>query len=246
MGRIILYLLIFAVVFGENKDLNIYPSSMKQLNFTTKAEKEFNENYKNFENLLKIMSEKNIEYEELNEDDKRLYDSAEETFSNYWQTITNGCNWYCGGGPVGLSVSSYLGEDEGITSYLPHYITDFSYQTAWVEGVKGDGIGEWIKFNFKNSAPVTSVIISNGYVKNRALYKANGRVKRLKLYINDELCKILNFNDVCSEQRFDLDIIEFERDKTYVLKFEIAEVYKGTKYDDTVISEINFDGIGVH
>jgi hypothetical protein len=31
-----------------------------------------------------------------------------------------------------------------------------------------------------------------------------------------------------------------------VLKFEIIEVYKGLKYNDTAITEIYFDGIDVH
>ena len=30
------------------------------------------------------------------------------------------------------------------------------------------------------------------------------------------------------------------------MKFEILEVYKGLKYDDTAISEIYFDGLDVH
>jgi len=246
MGKIILYLLIFAVVFGENKDLNIYPSNIKQLNFTTKAEKEFNENYKNFENLLKIMSEKNLEYANLNEADKKLYDSVDETWPNYWQTITDGCSWYEGGGPIGFGSSSYLGETSGDISYLPYHIHDFSYKTAWVEGVSGDGIGEWIEFYFKNSAPVTTLMISNGYVKNQKSYEENGRVKKLKLYINGKVYGFLNLKDVCSEQRFEIEPIKFEKEKICVLRLEIVEVYKGTKYDDTVISEINFDGIGVH
>jgi len=32
----------------------------------------------------------------------------------------------------------------------------------------------------------------------------------------------------------------------WTMKFEIIEVYKGTKYDDTAITEIYFDGIDVH
>lgn len=32
----------------------------------------------------------------------------------------------------------------------------------------------------------------------------------------------------------------------WTVKFEIVEVYKGTKYNDTVISEIFFDGTDVH
>jgi len=31
-----------------------------------------------------------------------------------------------------------------------------------------------------------------------------------------------------------------------ILKFEILEVYKGSKYNDTAITEIYFDGIDVH
>ena len=31
-----------------------------------------------------------------------------------------------------------------------------------------------------------------------------------------------------------------------VLKFEIIEVYKGLKYNDTAITEIYFDGMDVH
>ena len=32
----------------------------------------------------------------------------------------------------------------------------------------------------------------------------------------------------------------------WTLRFEILEVYEGDKYDDTVISELFFDGIDVH
>ena len=32
----------------------------------------------------------------------------------------------------------------------------------------------------------------------------------------------------------------------WTLKFEILDVYPGEKYDDTVISELYFDGIDVH
>jgi len=89
-------------------------------------------------------------------------------------------------------------------------------------------------------------MISNGYVKNQKSYEENGRVKKLKLYINGKVYGFLNLKDVCSEQRFEIEPIKFEKEKICVLRLEIVEVYKGTKYDDTVISEINFDGIGVH
>lgn len=192
------------------------------------------------------MSNQGIEYEDLSTKEKALYNSVDQTWSNYWEIITDGCNLYEGGGPIVIGSSSYLGENSGSAGYFSYYIHDFSYKTAWVEGVAGDGLGEWIEFYFESSAPVTTFIISNGYIKSPKLYLENNRVKKLKLYINGEVYGILNFKDICSEQRFEIPPIKFQKDKTNVLRFEIMEVYKGTKYDDTVISEINFDGIGVH
>jgi hypothetical protein len=32
----------------------------------------------------------------------------------------------------------------------------------------------------------------------------------------------------------------------WTMRFEIMDVYKGDKYDDTAITEIYFDGIDVH
>lgn len=41
-----------------------------------------------------------------------------------------------------------------------------------------------------------------------------------------------------------MDALQLKKDWT--LKFEILEVYEGSKYSDTVISEIYFNGIDVH
>lgn len=91
-------------------------------------------------------------------------------------------------------------------------------KTSWVK-VEGDGIGEWIEFYFKNSAPATAFVISNGYVKNRKLYLENNRAKKLKLYINGEVYGFLNLKDIYSEQRFEVSPIKFQKDKK--LCFEI-------------------------
>ncbi|MDG1014836.1 MAG: hypothetical protein P8O09_06440 [Flavobacteriaceae bacterium] len=42
------------------------------------------------------------------------------------------------------------------------------------------------------------------------------------------------------------DFENFQSIPNWKIRFEILEVYKGDKYDDTVISEIFFDGIDVH
>ena len=74
------------------------------------------------------------------------------------------------------------------------------------------------------------------------LGQKNSRVKKLKVYLNNKEFVYLNLQDNISEQHFYVpEIGNF--DNHFAIKFEIMEVYKGTKYDDVVISEIYFDGL---
>ena len=156
-----------------------------------------------------------------------------------------GCSWYCGGGPMSIKATSELNPNKGFT-YIADNIHDFSLRNAWIEGKKSSGIGESITFEFiENGPPVTTVEIFNGYMKTEKTWEENGRVKKLKLYANDEAVAILNLEDVKSLQRFQIGTHQKKKGNLY-LKFEILEVYKGLKYDDTAISELNFDGTGVH
>ena len=50
---------------------------------------------------------------------------------------------------------------------------------TWAEGVEGDGLNEWLKFDFVFPINITSIRIWNGLKISQALYKANGRVKKL-------------------------------------------------------------------
>ncbi|MDR1341935.1 MAG: Hint domain-containing protein [Prevotellaceae bacterium] len=159
-----------------------------------------------------------------------------------------GCSWYCGGGPDSIFSSSALksSHDFGYTAGNAH---DFSLRTAWVEGATGYGIGESITYRFsKQSPPVTAVEIYNGYMKSEKAWQDNSRVKQLKLYVNSKPYAMLNLLDIKSKQIFTIAKapgLQGESDDLY-LKFEIVEVYKGNKYDDVAISEIEFDGTGVH
>ncbi len=141
-------------------------------------------------------------------------------------------------------------------NYDAKNISDSSYQTAWIEGVKGYGIGETVAFKFPPGHPrITKVIIANGYIKDKNTWKNNSRVKQLKMYVNNKPFAILNLEDVYAEQTFKIPTIGYERGvildkKDNVqpdsIKFEILSVYKGDKYKDTAITEIYFDGLDVY
>lgn len=155
------------------------------------------------------------------------------------------CSWYCGGQIDSVTASSALAD-----RYAAEKAHDFSIVTAWVEGVEGNGVGEYLRYSFPGTCPrITTVLIHNGYVKNWEVWYDNARVKRLLMYYNDEPYAILNLQDTMGLQSFDVGVLGYE-DKdsapAWSIKFEILEVYHGKKYEDTAITEIYFDGIDVH
>jgi hypothetical protein len=185
---------------------------------------------------------------------KSLSKKYSEAKDSYWDIIS-GCSWYCGAWPKSIKTSSSLKSQNGNT-YKSKNIHDLNYKNAWVEGVDGNGIGEFIEYTFSGESPrITDIFIVNGYVKNEQVWKNNARVKKLKLYINNQAYAILNLKDSRSEQRFKVEPIgngdrtnkaELKLKPDWKLKFEVLEVYPETKFQDLAISEIYFDGIDVH
>ena len=73
------------------------------------------------------------------------------------------CSWYCGGEVQRVTASSHL-KSQGKFNYLPKNAHDFDHESAWVEGAQGQGIGEWIEYEFAGACPrVTGVKILAGY-----------------------------------------------------------------------------------
>lgn len=197
----------------------------------------------------------NFEKSKLTKEEQKLYELCDTDVEGYWDIIGVGCSWYCGGGHDTITVSSSLKSKSGI-SYSARNIHDLNYKTAWIEGVPGYGIGEYIIYHFPPDNPrITEIIVVNGYVKSPSTWKNNSRVKKLKMYVNNKPFAILNLFDSRQEQHFKFEPLGYNDRENWEqlltkpkwsIKFEILEVYKGEKYDDTVITEIYFDGIDVH
>lgn len=206
--------------------------------------------------LLMEKADKAGGYEKLNATDRKKLEQCEEMeMKSYWDAVGEGCSWYCGGGPDSVYASSSLAPQSGI-QYDGSNAHDLSYKTAWVEGVPGNGVGEYLVYRFSpTAARITTIKIVNGYVKSEKAWRDNARVKKLKMYLNNKPFAILNLQDVRNEQIFTFSPIgNANRDDWEVLsakpawtmKFEIMEVYKGAQFEDCAISEIYFDGIDVH
>lgn len=231
-------LLILALLCGgtaQGQIQNFYPKKVVKPDLSAKREKEINRQNELLQKKIPTASEQ----KELN----ILLEKYGEVVENAWDIIDGGCSWYCGGGNYKIKASSSLGD-----SYKAEFANDLSYKTAWVEGKKDEGIGEYLEYYFKNDSPrITEIIISNGYMKSEETWKNNNRVKKLKLYVNGVPFGILNLKDSRTDQYFEVGTLGHNKNGTdLILKFEILEVYKGSKYNDTAITEIYFDGIDVH
>jgi len=213
------------------------------------------EAFKDCEKVYNKMRADGRTWKQLTESELEIVKFCDEIKEDVWDIVGGGCSWYCGGGPKLVTASSSL-TSQGVNSYEAINAHDLDYQNAWVEGVDGYGIGEFLTYEFAPESPrITEIIVANGYVKSQSAWNSNSRVKKLRVYHNDEPIADLNLKDIRADQHFKFDPIGYnertdfkllQQHSPWTLKFEILAVYEGTLYSDTVISEIYFDGLDVH
>ena len=135
--------------------------------------------------------------------------------------------------PGTLCVSSILGDQSGNT-YRGDNLADGNLSTAWVEGGSGDGIGEVLLFSFDNPTPVKQIVIANGYNKSQSVFSKNNRVKSFNVKTSTGSSRDIQVADKGGYQILVLpDLGEIQW-----LTLTLTGVYRGTKYRDTAISEL--------
>lgn len=173
----------------------------------------------------------------------------------------------------GVVSTSFLKEKaKPVDYYAPWKANDNNVKTAWVEGKKGDGIGEKIYLNIigrpadEFKAMKINFFIINGYAENEKLFLLNNRIKKAKLTIYEakfDICggnyskrysnlmlnssNIIMLKDTMEGQLIPVEIKEIKSIKNnnnssyspylFIAELEILEIYKGSKFDDSCISE---------
>ena len=151
-----------------------------------------------------------------------------------------------------ISVSSSL--TEGSTTYKAWYLSDGNFSNPWVEGKKGEGIGEKIICKARRTMCITQIVLVNGFRKSQKTYTENCRVKKLGLYVDGNLYRTVELEDKPYEVALKSNLLEtgdlllnctHPRDclwlnKGQTLELQILEVYPGSKYKDTCIGELIF------
>lgn len=131
------------------------------------------------------------------------------------------------------SASSELTQEleSGLLTFKAKFALPGVSDMPWVEGVDGDGIGEYLVLYFEKKESVDVLRIHLGYP---ALYNENGRPEVLKFEFEGGESAEYTFDDV----NHDFYIQLSRPIMTEWIKITIKSVYTGEKYKDTCISEI--------
>jgi len=144
--------------------------------------------------------------------------------------------------PPSPPVFTWVSASSFLKDYPTSFTTDGKFETAWLEGVKGNGIGEWIMYSAESDQTLSSITLYNGYLKNDKVYINNGKIKKLSLEFSDgeiitkDLEK-LNYSSAKKGYTINLDNPKV----TTSIKLTILDAYQGAYYTDTGISEIKFN-----
>jgi len=145
--------------------------------------------------------------------------------SQYWDTVM---------------ASSTL--EPNTQKYVAENCYDANFETAWVEGVSGYGLAEWIELSAITSQDVGYISIANGYQKSFETYEENGKLAKYRVDFSDGRYFIADakyaFEPFSQEHIQLVDPI-----KTNTVRITILDILPGTKYEDTCISEVRTIGV---
>jgi len=135
---------------------------------------------------------------------------------------------------ITASASSVRLAVQANTYYAANAI-DGKRSTAWIEGVDGPGLGEWIRFDFDREIKLHRILIQPGYFKSPQIWAENNRLESVTAYFSDGSFRELTFPNHMDSQKTDVGSV-----RTRWVRFVIKSVYYGSD-PDTAISEVAFE-----
>ena len=119
--------------------------------------------------------------------------------------------------------------------YSKNNLSDGNLNKGWIEGSKGDGKGEWIKYTFNKKMYISRMFIYNGLQIDEKRYYSNNRVNEIEVIIDgsDKRRYFLYDTNLANVCNIETEVKE--------LKIIIKDVYHGAYYDDLCIAEIEFE-----
>lgn len=134
--------------------------------------------------------------------------------------------------------SSTLISGRGI-SYDASMAIDNNLSTSWQEGADGYGLGEWIRLDLGKNTPVKVIRMNLGNWSSSDKYQENGRPSSITLVMESNGQELGRMTQKL-EDIMDSHCITFDTPvECSSIQFIIEDVYPGTQYEETVISELS-------
>jgi hypothetical protein len=141
--------------------------------------------------------------------------------------------------PALVEASSFLFNDwnKFQENYHPLYIGDDDATTAWVEGAKGPGVGEWVRLRVTAMQGATKVRLRlrNGYQKSEHLYKANARARTVTVVLLPSQVKLEH--ELADAQGWQELVVTQPSGPLEAVEIRIQSVYPGNRYEDLCLSD---------
>ncbi len=125
-------------------------------------------------------------------------------------------------------------------NYHPNYALDRNPATAWVEGVEGNGEGQWIEIPLSSlrSARAVKLHIWNGYQKSGKLLAANAAPKGIVVEARYRGATVGSLTSALNATAGAQELIIPVQGGLDAVRLTIASVTPGKTYKDTCISDI--------
>ena len=135
-----------------------------------------------------------------------------------------------------ISSNSVLKDKEKGIIYEPANMLDEKSATMWVEGEGSAGLGKYISVKFASEVDLSKFRIWAGCFIDNDFWKRHNRVKALELKFPDFTSERVELKDVMEPQLISLK----ESKKVSSVKIYLRDFYKGSTWNDTAITALEF------
>lgn len=128
-------------------------------------------------------------------------------------------------------------------NYHPNYLLDDNANTAWVEGVDGDGTGESVTIHTSAVAGAASIKlrIRNGYQKSTGLLNANAAPKEFEVTLLDQNHNSVGTQTIKLEKKADWQefVVALPKKSSFGgVQLKVLSTHAGTQYKDMCVSDL--------
>jgi len=163
------------------------------------------------------------------------------------------CSWLCNGNIDIKIIDLHDNNKDSISANLKCLMDNNFNAFQFYQNNFSISVGYTNRFNLEDSilcidqkkTELTRILFFNGIIENKSDRNDNGRIKTIKLTIDNDIEYVLRFNDTDIIQLFELPK-SLNLINDHDLRFEIKESYRGKKLQKVFITEIYFDGTNGH